>query len=627
MKKIFSFILQIVLIAGCMVTYSSCGEDFLLKEPPAALAGSQLEGDIGVEGLLVGAYAHLTRGEIFGSAMGTDWVYASCAADDCYKGTTAGDQAPFNQVERYECLVDNDYMQQRWRDCYNGVSRCNNTLIFLKAAQEGSTPIAAARATQIEAETKYLRAWFHFAANRIFKNIPYIKTPDEQDGKSADEIPNTGPAWTEIEADLNFAINNLPESFPGEPGRVTKFAAITLLAQVKLYQGDYGAAAPLLDQVINSGRFRLMNNFWDNYDEGMENNEESIFELQCTTAASGQSGMRLVVAIQFNAGPAALGGWAFYQPTQSLVDAFQVNDQGLPFLDPKARPNFPHDMGITSNGTYPRGLMNDNDPDNIIAWSPVPHPDIMRNPWEVPVDLRLDWTVSRRGVDFIGWGIMGGQAYIREQANGGPWMTTKFMQMEQYNSRINGGKTNNDRNFRYHRYAHVLLWRAECYVEAGELEKARELVNMIRERAKNSNPVMGLCTVTNFTLTGALPADATVDWSSPAGTYRVEPYPAGHAAFSSQANARDAVRMEIRLEFATEGQRFFDLRRWGQFGPPAADGRPYDVSVLNDYIANDSEFRVFMRGTSYSERRRYWPVPQAQIDLQGGVITQDPDYM
>ena len=76
------------------------------------------------------------------------------------------------------------------------------------------------------------------------------------------------------------------------------------------------------------------------------------------------------------------------------------------------------------------------------------------------------------------------------------------------------------------------------------------------------------------------------------------------------------LSMEIWLEFATEGQRFFDLRRWG-----------IDEVVLNDFIQRDSEFRPFMRGSTYSARRRYWPVPQGQIDIQPGVLTQDPDYM
>jgi len=624
MKKIFSFILQNVLIIGCIAMLSSCGEDFLTKDPPASLAGATIETPAGVEAILMGAYASTTRGDIFGSAMGCDWVYASCAADDCYKGTTLGDQPSFNQVEQYNVLTNLDYLSQRWRDCYNGVTRANAAMDFLKTVQASSNPVSSARATEIEAEAKFLRAWFHFAANKVYKNIPYVKTSDEQDGKFPEEIPNTDQGWTDMEADLNFAINNLPESFPGEPGRATKYAAITLLAQAKLYQGQYPAAASLLDQVINSNRYSLVDNYYDNYNEDTENNEESIFELQCSASSAGETSLRLTVAVQFTSGPAAQGGWGFYQPSQSLVDAFQVNSDGLPFLDINTRPHFPNDMGLLSPAEYPRA----GDP----------------NPWEVPIDLRMDWSISRRGVDYQGWGIMGGANWIRDQANGGPWMTTKYIVFQKNNSAQSADRMYNNRNFRYFRYAHVLLWRAECYVEAGDFENARLLVNMIRNRAKNSTPVMGLYKGKRFTYVGTIPEAPyfstlspsddyydpnyvyeTVDWGQPAGNYKVEPYPSGHSAFSTKENAREAVRMEIRLEFATEGQRFFDLRRWGQFTDPV-NGRPYDVHVLSDYITRDNEFRTVMRGATYNEGKRYWPVPQAQIDLQMGVLTQDPNY-
>ena len=605
MKKIFSLVLQLALIAGCITTNLSCSEDFLVKAPPASLSIASLGDPNGVEAILTGAYAMTTRGDIFGSAMGCDWVYASCASDDAYKGTTLGDQASFNQVEQFNVLTNLDYLNQRWRDCFNGVARSNATLEFLKEVQAGSSPVPSARASQIEAEAKFLRAHFHFQANKIFKNIPYIKTKDEQGGKWGDEIENKDPGWAEMEADLNFAIANLPESFPGFPGRATKYAAITTLAQAKLYQGKYSEAAPLLDQVINSGKFRLVNNYYDNYDEDTENNAESIFELQCSASTAGETSLRLTIAVQFTSGPAAQGGWGFYQPSQCLVDAFQVDDQGLPILDINKRTHFPSDMGILSDQEYPKAGQ--------------------ANHWEVPIDTRLDWTISRRGVDYLGCGIMGGYAWIRDQFNGGPWMTKKYNVWQKNNSAQSNDRMYNNRNFRFLRYAHVLLWRAECYVEEGSFEKARELVNMVRERAKGSKQVMGLYTGKLFTAGGALPAGATVDNSKPAGNYKVEPYPAGHVAFSSKANAREAVRLEIRLEFATEGQRFFDLRRWGQFTDPV-NGQPYDVYVMNDYITRDNEFRTVMKGVKYAEKNRYWPVPQQQIDLQMGVLKQDPNY-
>lgn len=612
MKKIFSIILS-VLILGCVVTFSSCSEDFLIKEPPASLAGSVMESSIGVEGMLIGAYAHTTRSTIFGGAMGTDWVYASAASDDMYKGTTSTDQASFNQVERYEVLVNLDYLNERWRECFNGASRCNATLDFLKLTQANApNAITDSRANQIKGEALYLRAWFHFSANRIWKKIPYIRTIDEMDGKLPEEISNSDAGWTYMEADLKFAIANLPNSWPStEVGRATKYAAETLLAQVYLYQGNYSAAAPLLQDVIDNSGKSLVSNYYDNYNERTENNAESIFELQCSTSPTGQSSMRLSGACAFTSGPVSVGGWGFYQPTACLIDAFRVNNDGIPYLDIIERSG---PIIKSPNAGYPgspgKSWMLPNDM-GLASSDPFDMPT-------EPVDPRLDWSFARRGVDYLGWGMMAGQSWIREQANGGPWGQKKFTHFQANQSAQNGSGFNNDRNFRYHRLAHVLLWRAECHVAANELDQARVLVNMVRERAKNTPRVMGFYNGNTFgghTLT----ADerALIDWDKPAANYKCEPY----AAFTSQEMAREAVRMEIRLEFASEGQRFFDLRRWGQNDPPV-NGKPYDEYVLQDFIERDQQFRIFMNGATYNKDKRYWPIPLTQLDLQPGVLSQ-----
>jgi hypothetical protein len=176
----------------------------------------------------------------------------------------------------------------------------------------------------------------------------------------------------------------------------------------------------------------------------------------------------------------------------------------------------------------------------------------------------------------------------------------------------NGTGFDNGKNYRMYRYSHILLWRAEVAVEENDLEGARGLVNQIRTRAKTSTPVMGLCT--SYVNLGTV--TPIVDYTKPAANYMVEPYPLDAPAFASQDEARKAVREEMRLEFATENLRFFDLRRWGIAN-----------TVLNTYIANDSKFRNFMKGAVYNPTKNdYWPLPQDQIDLQKGVLTQDASY-
>ena len=597
MKKIISFI-QIILIVGGILMQSSCSEDFLKKEPPASLSGGTLQSPSGVEGLLVGAYALTVRGGVWGSATGTDYVYGSGASDDAYKGTEFTDTPDYNRVEDYTCLPSTGFLRERWQYMYNGIFRVNSTLEFLKVTQEGDKKITPERALEIEGEAKYLRAWYHFSLNKIFEKIPYIKTKEEMGGKLPNEIPNTNAGWAEIEADLDVAIANLPESWSSaNVGRASKYAAMTLKAQALMYQGKLDQARPLLDAVIGSGKYALVDNFFDNYDEDTENNSESIFEMQCATSSTGHTSMQLTQAVFHQNGPINIG-WGFHQPSQALVEAYQVTSDGLPVLDIKQRKAIASDYGILSTEAF------------------TPPEDLF--------DLRLDWTVSRRGIDFLGWGIAPGFAWIRQQDNGGPYMTKKYHHFERNRYNQNGSGNYNNRNFRFHRLAHVILWRAEIAVEDGDLEMARELVNQIRNRAKNSTPVMGKVTATTLPVNGQ-PDAQYVDWTKPAANYKVEPYPAGHSAFANKENAREAVRMEIRLEFATEGQRFFDLRRWGQH-TPQVNGKYYDVYILEDYIEHDSKIRSVMRGIIYNTSRRYWPIPQRELDLQPGVLTQDPNY-
>jgi hypothetical protein len=209
-----SKLLSIALLFGSLLMIVSCNEDFLTKEPPGVAPDVKMQTPDGVEALLVGVYERMQNGNqsMFGAAMTSDWTYSGGCSDDAYKGTSAGDQSNFNLLERYEALPNNPYLENRWNACYDGVARANVCLEFLWLAQAGPTPLTDARAKQVEAEAKFLRAWFHFQANKIFEKIPYIKTQTELGETLPQDVPNTDSGWDGIEADLQFAIDNLPET-------------------------------------------------------------------------------------------------------------------------------------------------------------------------------------------------------------------------------------------------------------------------------------------------------------------------------------------------------------------------------------------------------------------------------
>lgn len=589
MKRIIK-LLSITFFLGGILLINSCSEDFLTKEPPGVAAGSVIQTPDGVEALLNGVYERMQNGDqMFGGAITSDWTYAGGCSDDAYKGTSSGDQANFNLLERYEALPNNPYLEERWRNCYDGVARANVLLDFLWATQKGTKPLDATRATQVEAEAKFLRAWFHMQANKIFEKIPYIKTTTELGTILPQDVPNTDAGWDGIEADLQYAIDNLPTTkYNGQAGRATKYAAEAAKAQAHMYQREYSLAKPLLDDIITSGKFSLATEFYWNFDMTHENNSESIFELQCTTTATAFASVAGSGCNFFQKGAASAGGWGFYQPSQNLFEAFQVDANGLPVLDVAARKSLKSDMGVGSETDY------------------TPPTD--------ELDPRVDHLIARRGVDFLGWGIMPGNDWIREQNNGGPYGQKIFMhKLSEQSLNLNGTGFRNGKNYRTYRYASILLWRAEVAIEDNDLELARTYVNMIRNRAKTSTPVMGLVSSTK-NLTAAA---TVVDYTKPAANYKIELYPAGGVyPFDTKANALKAVQEETRLEFAMQNHRFFDLRRWGILAP-----------TLNAYLVQDVKFRSFLVGASFNATEDdYWPIYQGVIDLQKGVITQDPAY-
>ncbi len=579
--------ITLVIVFTLITTNYSC-EDFLETLPLGVYSDNFFTNERGIDALLIGAYAMLDGagaggwgGSFAWAGAVSNWIWGSVASDNAYKGGTWGDSTPMWAIEKYVTSPQNGYLFEKWIANYDGVARCNDVLDILNKTK-GIDPD---KRNDFKAQALFLRAWFHFELKRVFDNIPYIKEEVKDPGK----VTNMIDAWPLIEADLQFAVDHLRE-IQIDVGRPTRYAAMAVLARVHLFQKEYDAAKELLDEIINSGNYILMPNFHDNYRIPTNNNAESIFEIQYSVndgtpeSMNGGYGDCLNFPMQNEKMQTCCG---FHQPSQNLVNAFKVDVNGLPLLDSFNDTELKNDMGISSDATF------------------IPTTD--------SVDPRLDWTVGRRGIPYLDWGIMRGDDWIRDQDHGGPYLYTKnmFYQSEQFTlSTTSGWATGvNANNYRAYRYAHVLLWRAEVAVEQNDLTTALMYVNMIRTRARDGLRVMGLCT------TYELPegVEPVVDYNQPAANYNVQPYP----VFPDQEYARKAVQHEMRLEFAMEGHRFFDLVRWG-----------IAAETLNAYITRDIEFRSFMMGTVFSKsKNEYWPIPQMAIDQQDStILVQNQGY-
>jgi starch-binding outer membrane protein, SusD/RagB family len=531
--------------------------------------------------MLIAAYALLdgwatAEGAYRSYQVGADnWVYGSVASDDAYKGTIAGDQPPISLIEQHNISSDNIYFRGKWRGMYDGIARVNDVLQILPKV----TDMTDTERAQIVAEARFLRGHFHFELKKMYNNVPYIdEVIYDPNNLESTKQPNDVDIWPKIEADLQAAYEALPTK-QAQVGRPTKWAAAATLAKAYLFQQKHSAAKPLLLEIVNSTQYKLMDKYHDNFKAGTNNNLESIFEVQYSVNDGASGGENGNIGSTLNY-PYGGGGvttcCGFFQPSQNLVNAFKTDAVlGLPLLD-----NF-NDADVTSD----QGV------EATVAFTP----------YAGPVDPRLDWTVGRRGVPYLDWGVHPGKTYVRDQAYGGPYSPKKHVM---YRSDVGtntfaGNPRLNANNYRMIRYSHVLLWLAEIEVEIGSLEDAREYVNKIRRRAANADGFVKNADGTN------------------AANYVVKEY---LTPWTDKALARKAVQFEQRLEFAMEGHRRFDLVRWN-----IAD------QTLNAYYLVEGNKRSYLKGVQFVKgKHEYFPIPLQEIlnsQVAGkATLTQNPQY-
>lgn len=596
---------HIVSVSGCLtmlLLVTSCNETFLERNALGSVQETTLANKAGVEGVLVGAYSLLDgqggpNGDAFNLAMAIhNWTFGSVASDEAHKGSELGDQPDQASIENYTSIPTNFYFNDKWRVIYAGVQRANDVLRLLAKVTDGS--ITPDQAKQIRAEAQFLRAVYHLEATKLWRNVPYVdETVSFTNGNYV--VANPGPIWDKIEADFKLAAADLTPTKP-EAGRANSWAAKAFLAKVYLFQRKFAEAKPLLADLIANGvtanglKYGLVN-FADNFNPSKKNGPESIFAVQMSVndGAGGQNGNYGLVLAMPNGGPT--GCCSFFQPSFDLVNSYRTNPStGLPLLTSFNQTPVKNDLGLGSADPF--------------------------TPETGTLDPRLDYTVGRRGLPYLDWGIMPGPAWIRQQNSGGPYVQIKnvYYKAQAATTSESGWSNFNSNNYTMIRFADVLLWAAEVEVEIGSLAQAEAYVNQVRSRAANStgwvrsyvdnDPAKGFST-------------------TPAANYKIGLY-AGQFAQQGKEFARESVRFERKLELAMEGHRFFDLQRYD-------NGTGYMADMLNAYIQYETSIPNFnyqyMRGAKFTKgKNELYPIPQAQIDLSvregASLLKQNPNY-
>jgi len=538
-----------------------CQKDVLDVSPQGQLAEGSLSSASVVDKLVVASYsalgAHFFGNDEAFAGPSTNWVI-DVRSDDAYKGGGGiNDRTDIHQLETAVMDPTNFAVAQKWRNPMFGISRTNYAIREIARLESTTYPKEIRTA-----EMRLLRGYFHHDLKRNFNQIPYLlETTDPTTAKntqySSDEL------WRLIEADYQFAFDHLPPN-NGEIGRVTKYTAAGLLAKLYMDKGEFEKAIPMCDFIL-SGPFSLLQNFDDLATLQYENGSESIFCVQFSTANNfANHNWSNLLNVTRSTGIAA-GGYAngddFYLASQNLANAFKTDANGLPFFD-----------------TFNNGQ------------------DVETSTYSGALDPRIDHSFGRIGIPWKGTALYS-EDWIRSQ-DYYPGFSGKKHVVAPNDPQIHNSFpwAGSGLNFQIIRLAEVILWKAEALIETNQdLETARELINQVRNRAKNGRYVQKL------------------DNSGPAANYLINPYP---ASGWSQDYARKALRFERRLELCMEGERFYDLLRWGTA-----------ATTINQYYQVEGTKRSWLAGANFIVgKHEFLPIPQSEIDLAPDLYTQNPNY-
>jgi hypothetical protein len=322
-----------------------------------------------------------------------------------------------------------------------------------------------------------------------------------------------------------------------------------------------------------------LENYPDIFNAEFDNHKEAIFDVESANNSGSVQNANYFDDLNYpyNTGSDGPGNCCgFFQPSIALGNAFRTVN-GLPRLNGEEFTNVDeivHDFLLESTDPF--------------------------TPDAGPLDPRIDHSIGRRDIPYLDWIAHPGKNWIRKQDYAGPYSPKKYIYYKSQEGSLTDASSWTRgyalMNYTIIRFADVLLMAAEAEIEAGSLAKALEYVNLVRARAAN-----------------------TAHWvknadGSNAANYEISLY----ASFPDKSFATKAVRQERKLELSGEGNRFFDLVRWGVAS-----------EELNAYLTYESQYLVAkFGGASFKTgKSEYYPIPQTQIDIQGSdVLTQNPGY-
>jgi len=486
-------------------------------------------------------------------------------------------------------------IQAHWQTFYDGIHRVNT---FIRSVKGMRGIITDEQINEYVAEAKFLRAMFYFSLTDLFGGVPYY---DESTNVNEEFMNLKQPrsSLEEVRAhileDLDEAIKYLPvEHAASEYGRATKGAAYALRGKVHLYDKEWQSAINDFEEIV----YNKSNNYGYALDDDYARvfklyngakSPETVFSIQNKSGAGTEYGMQIQALMGCRG---AYGScWNNTVPSTQLVDMYEFKD-GRPFnwdeifpgynaMTPEQRKEL---LSVEMDGSGTIVGLREADTAKILSAYTCRDPRLMATVI-VPYSHYMGNIGRTTNVDLI----FALDHNLAGNANGGTIQNNAGWVSYLYRKFVTEGDQGGAISNRLHtpfafpliRFADVLLMLSEAYNEAGQLDKAVTEFNKVRARVGmpglNSGPA----------------------WM----------------VVSNKEQMAERIRKERAVEFAGEGLRFSDLRRWGY---EIAHKTLNNVDAVNIY-GEPIYTHLF------TERDMLWPIPGVERE-RNKELTQNPGW-
>ncbi|TFU92522.1 RagB/SusD family nutrient uptake outer membrane protein [Barnesiella sp. WM24] len=521
----------------------------------------------------VGMYAAMKSSWCFG----LEFTFDMCS--DLADGTS-----PLADISRGTSFASNSSgVQNHWQYLYELVHRSNTVIRNVK-----DMPISSETIDRVTGEAKFLRAMAYFRMLNCWGGVPYYdESCDINEEFSNLKSPRCSAEELRghIIDDLTEAIEKLPVSWDAaDLGRATKGAAYALRGKVYLFNEEWDKAIADFEEIVYNKTNNYGYSLHPDYNElfrlyNGNHSPEMIFSIQSIDGNT--AGYALDIVSYFgNKSTMRLIASNRIVPSTTLVDMYE-NLDGSQFDWDDVFPGFNEgdsqlrrkymcvaiDQGSTTvtstldcDTTKVMDAYRNRDPRlclNVIT--PYSH-YLGTDAGSNPMDKQFVLADPTKG-----GAPMEAMAFIRNSEGWNSYFWRKWIPTGNLDGYW-GEYNRTPYEFPLIRLGDVLLMLAEAYNESGDIDKAVTEVNKVRERV------------------GMPGLNSGDSW----------------LAVGSKEEMADRIRRERAYELAGEGQRYWDLKRWG---------------LLQSSVKNATDiFGDLMYTRSYQSRHEMWPIPLVEME-------------